>query len=99
MATPPSTRPLLSGELKFRSWCWRRGEVQKGDAWLQTRSWVTSLSDRSDLTDSEYHALADEDMDTLHEGLEVLCEEYAPSTDWEVEYSVSGPSRYVSCAC
>ncbi|EJT46665.1 hypothetical protein A1Q2_01308 [Trichosporon asahii var. asahii CBS 8904] len=57
-----------------------------------------------DMTDEEYHDVADEDMDQLHEALEDLVENF--SKDWEVEYSqppnhqiwvsspVSGPSRY-----
>lgn len=39
------------------------------------------------MTDEEYHDVADEDMDLLHESLEDLVENY--SKDWEVEYSVS----------
>jgi frataxin-like iron-binding protein CyaY len=49
---------------------------------------VGPLADRSDLTDNEYHDLADESMDTLHEGLEALVEDFGPP-EWEVEYSVS----------
>lgn len=39
------------------------------------------------MTDEEYHDVADEDMDQLHEALEDLVENF--SKDWEVEYSVS----------
>ncbi|BEJ11774.1 hypothetical protein CspHIS471_0202340 [Cutaneotrichosporon sp. HIS471] len=38
------------------------------------------------LTDNEYHDLADESMDILHENLETLCEDFGPP-NWEVEYS------------
>lgn len=40
------------------------------------------------MTDNEYHDVADEAMDTLHEGLESLVEDFGPP-EWEVEYSVS----------
>lgn len=48
--------------------------------------WV-DLADPRDMTDEEYHDVADEDMDRLHEALEDLVENF--SKDWEVEYSVS----------
>ncbi|ORX37590.1 hypothetical protein BD324DRAFT_599809 [Kockovaella imperatae] len=38
------------------------------------------------LTASEYERISEQDMDTLHDELEELCEVYAPE-DWEVEYS------------
>lgn len=43
------------------------------------------------MTDEEYHDVADEDMDRLHEALEDLVENF--SKDWEVEYSVSRVDR------
>ncbi|KAL1413666.1 hypothetical protein Q8F55_001445 [Vanrija albida] len=39
-----------------------------------------------DLTDAEYADLADADMDTLHEAIEVLVEDFG-AANWEVEYS------------
>lgn len=48
--------------------------------------WV-DVADLRDMTDEEYHDVADEDMDRLHEALEDLVENF--SKDWEVEYSVS----------
>lgn len=43
---------------------------------------------------SEYDRVADEDMDSLHDNLEILCEDYM--TGAEVEYSVSSPERLCS---
>lgn len=43
------------------------------------------------MSQSEYERISEEDMDTLHESLEVVCEQYGPE-EWEVEYSVS-PTR------
>ena len=39
------------------------------------------------MSQDEYDRISDQDMEKLHENLEVLCEEYGPE-DWEVEYSV-----------
>lgn len=47
------------------------------------------------MTDDEYHEVADQDMDRLHEGLEDLTENF--SKDWEVEYSVSAHHHLRSC--
>lgn len=44
---------------------------------------------------SEYDRVADEDMDSLHDNLEILCEDYM--TGAEVEYSVSSPEISVQC--
>nr|XP_031857978.1 iron donor protein CyaY [Kwoniella shandongensis]KAA5525050.1 iron donor protein CyaY [Kwoniella shandongensis] len=38
------------------------------------------------ITHEEYEEVSEEDMDKLHENLEILCEQYGPD-DWEVEYS------------
>ena len=40
-----------------------------------------------EMSPSEYDKVADEDMDMLHDNLEILCEDYM--TGAEVEYSVS----------
>lgn len=49
------------------------------------------------VTPAEYEQLSDRDMDTLHESLELLCEDYGQG-EWECEYSVSRvlASRFVS---
>ncbi|KAL7422820.1 Mitochondrial matrix iron chaperone [Cryptotrichosporon argae] len=39
-----------------------------------------------DLTPEEYHDVSDETMDTLHENLEIMCEDHG-NGHWEVEYS------------
>jgi len=44
-------------------------------------------ADPRHLTASEYDRLSEDDMETMHERLEELCEEYL--TGAEVEYSVS----------
>lgn len=46
------------------------------------------------MTSAEYEEASDEDMDKLHERLEILCEQYGPD-DWEVEYSVRPPHPYL----
>ncbi|WVR07959.1 iron donor protein CyaY [Kwoniella sp. DSM 27419] len=43
-------------------------------------------SSSSPLTEKAYEVISDQSMDSLHEDLEVLCEEYGPDS-WEVEYS------------
>lgn len=70
------------------------GEEYRGDEETRSSENATSCrptvteADTSDLTDDEYHELSDESMDTLHEGLEALVEDFGPP-EWEVEYSVS----------
>ena len=46
------------------------------------------MQDCRQMSENEYDRLSEEDMETLHENLEILCEQYAPG-EWEVEYSVS----------
>ncbi|OCF34358.1 iron donor protein CyaY [Kwoniella heveanensis BCC8398] len=38
------------------------------------------------MTTEEYERVSERDMDTLHENLEILCEDFGQG-DWEVEYS------------
>lgn len=52
------------------------------------RELLASPANTSDLTDAEYQDLSDAAMDTMHENIESLCEDFGPET-WEVEYSVS----------